>query len=666
MASTLPCRSGHVSLALNFVLVLLSTSCASRQFISRVGSEADSGLIGPLIINGRVVDATSPYLEGTRFRNELAQANLGQPPQSWAEKKERFTEDLYLKGMDFIKKGPSGSYDTPFAVAVEPMAVRMERQWIDDYGQSAARWIVVCRAFLSEVYSNRQPTVAGIKRRLNLTDTQHDAAIQEVITRMTSSMYFIPGFVDPAMDSYPYLPITGWDAILSNFDKNEGFNFEVNAGTPSGISNLSALIEILKQQDRTQADLLKEYLGADNTFEQMRRVLEASARAWTGADGLSVVVSPGEYNGAHPDVASIAMLSGMPLVGAKDLFIGAEGDLQLRLAGGSSQRVTAIYSRMEESFLFQEGDRLSQGAIPMIQTWFDNASLGKRIGKTLREGVWYDYTTSGPGFNVTGVKLSASGEPLVSRLYSTPFDATPGGKTLRQLVLDRKVYANLIGGRVIDDKKIFQVIAAIARGLHPDALVAGPPETLADDNLLALRDEPEQYVVKRTDRSGGEGVYVLRNLNAERQNQVIEDVIQNRGEGFTVQRSTPSISQPTTYQRGSRWGFSQLLGDLRVFVFVGPDGQPFVGDRGFLYRIAPFDPRGDREPTPWSMPAANTSQGGGYGIVVVAGKPRPPAAENPVLWVSASSEQRLQEFATQVQLVKETLETNEQPNSAEL
>lgn len=190
----------------------------------------------------------------------------------------------------------------------------------------------------------------------------------------------------------------------------------------------------------------------------------------------------------------------------------------------------------------------------MIQTWFDNLTL-KLPGKNpLLPGVWYDYTSNqADGAKPTCVAFAPSREPLIATYQSKPYvPSSSNAPTLRQLMLDRKVFVNLVGGRAIDDKKFFKEVVDLARSLNPGQSVGGSPVTLSDEEYKKIKQEPDDYVVKRTDGSGGDGVYVLKTLSQAEKERMIQEVMDAQGEGVTIQRFTPSLSEPTVFRKAHR------------------------------------------------------------------------------------------------------------------
>jgi hypothetical protein len=53
-------------------------------------------------------------------------------------------------------------------------------------------------------------------------------------------------------------------------------------------------------------------IDSNKTFENLKTTMDSHGAYWTGSkSGISVVISPGHFNAAHPDIVTIAENSGM-------------------------------------------------------------------------------------------------------------------------------------------------------------------------------------------------------------------------------------------------------------------------------------------------------------------------------------------------------------------
>jgi hypothetical protein len=218
-----------------------------------------------------------------------------------------------------------------------------------------------------------------------------------------------PAFVAPQMSEYPFLAVSGFDGAIVDPKKPQNVFFEMNLGTPSGMSNNIELLEDLRQSDPEVFRAVEPYLPADKSFSVLRDTIERNARAWTHNSGISVVISPGVFNGAHPDVANIAKRAGMPLVRSSDLYEDANGAIRLNTGRrGFDPVVTGIYNRMEESFFFQS----SSEGIPLISPQYENGPLD------LRPGAVYKWIRDERG-DIVGVERGEDGKPLLEEIWDT-------------------------------------------------------------------------------------------------------------------------------------------------------------------------------------------------------------------------------------------------------
>jgi hypothetical protein len=188
-------------------------------------------------------------------------------------------------------------------------------------------------------------------------------------------------------------------------------------------------------------------------------------------------------------------------------------------------------------------------------------------------------------------------KPAIQPLFST---VDQSNHTLAEAVVQRKVYVSNLGGRVIDDKRIFHLIS---KGLAPVYSATARPPGIIDhrDDYLSGTDD-HHYVVKEPNKSGGDGIYLLAQLSAE-ERRVIKSRVAEHPDDFIVQRfanltSTLSISSDGAYRpRIVDWG---------VFVFFDSDGEVRSSARAILPRVAND-----------GSVSTNTSQGAGYGLAVI-------------------------------------------------
>lgn len=569
--------------------------------------------------SGKVVEvpASNYYLDAAGqarpFVQDLVGVALTRPAEKQAAINRELTEAHASHEMSFRVKNPdTGHYDKIFKVPVHGSVVPLPEAHFQKLVSSTEPIMRALRAMLQVIYS--KPNATAEELGLGHLPKEDQAQIMATIRE---SIYFEPKLVSPAMKDYPFLAVGGFDAAVGNLENPNPIFFEYNLGTPSGLSNNVQLIDIIREHDPEMFATFANRLPKDDTFQILREAIESNAEAWTGRkDGISVVISPGVYNGAHPDVASISMFSGMPMVNPSDLYEDREGNMRLntgKLAGDPV--VTGIYGRAEESFFLQN----SNDGIPIRSPEFiDNPALGKKWGLELEAGVVYDWKYNDKE-EIVGVNLDAAGKPKLQAIYesigrdpSRP-ELEPG--SFARAILGKKLYYSGIGGRVVDDKRVFQVVAdkiAPAFARSADSPIARPPRTLKLEEYGQLYESKnlENFVVKEPDKSGGDGVFLMVNLSEEKRRSVVEAVKKNPSRYIVQEFAELAVmTSPEPAASGVGQNYASIAADWRIFSIMDANGTVRGGPNSLLLRAA----------KPFSA-STNTSQGGCYGIGLVLGE----------------------------------------------
>jgi uncharacterized circularly permuted ATP-grasp superfamily protein len=576
------------------------------------------------------VRAANYYLDPTgaprREIADVAAVALGRRPAAQAEIDRRITAQHARHEMSFKTKieDASAFFKVPCYGGVLPLSEVHFRTLV----KSTQPIMRALRAMLQTIYSKPGFTAQD----LGIQDIPPEDR-ERVLTALKRSVYFEPRMVDPAMKDYPFLSVFGFDAAIGDPSRVDPIFFEYNGGTPSGLSNNIQLLEILRREDPELFSTIAPRLLEDETFAILRRAIESNALAWTkNPHGISVALSPGVGNGAHPDVASIAMYSGMPMVNPSDLYEDARGDIRLNTGGKSDPIVTGIYGRMEESYFLQN----REDGIPIRGPhYFDaaetdtqkNPELGQKFGLKLEPGIFYWLRLDDAG-RITGVRTDEDGSPMLQPVFesigrdpSRP-DVAPG--SFGRAIKNRKLYYSGLGGRVVDDKRVFQAIAQhVARRYveEPDAPIASPPPTLNPSEYweLYLSECLGDYVIKDPDKSGGEGVKLMCMLSAEEQRRVVESVRADEHGKIVQRRAAPAVMMvPEASGRSTKPNaFGTIMPDWRIFAIMDGEGNVDAGPSSFLVRAA----------RPFSL-STNTSQGASYAIGAIVGEPRVEAVDH--------------------------------------
>lgn len=535
-----------------------------------------------------------------------------------------------------VKNEMTGYYDKFVAVKADAFVAPLLKSDYDRLVASTGPLMRLYRQLLQHIYSRRNLTVESLGLG-HLPDNEAKLALQIV----QSSIYYEPALVHPNMAHYPFLSVAGFDGAIVDPKSPQPVFFETNLGTPSGISNNVQLRDDLLAIFPKLNALVKDRLPADDTYTLLRRAVESNARAWTGREGISVVISPGVYNGAHPDVATIARATGMPLVKSSDLYQDKDG--WIRLNTGKRARdpvVTGIYGRMEESFFLQN----SKEGIPMISPKLnDGGELALKLGVPLRPGAIYDFIYSSTG-DIIDVHKDADGAPKLLDVWDT-ISADPARPqaergSFAQAVIQRKLYYSAIGGRVVDDKRLFRILTSFvlprAEGL------ARPPASLALDDIEKFFEDPKQFVVKPPDMSGGEGIS-FPVIMPELEIAALVARVKAHPEAFEIQYISPIATLPFTQQTpGGRTFTSDVAIDMRIFVMMNADGHVGAGPNSILLRTAAAGGL-----------KSNTSSKGGYGIGLVLNDQPSASRGNDRSWADTTLTARPANRALQMQALFE-------------
>lgn len=544
--------------------------------------------------------------------SEFAQIYQERSPEAQWAINEKLTTAHSNYEMTFQVKDPeTGKYDKIVSVDSNGLVIPFPEGHFSQLVDSSGPLLRSLRDLLQKIYS--LPPSEWTPKKLNLSHVPLKA-FEEIIAIIKGNIYYEEKYTDSSLKDYPFLPVVGFDAAISDPETIDPVFFEYNSGTPSGITNNIQLLEELKKIDPEIFQSLLPYIKNDSTFKTLREIIERNAFAWTNyKNGISVIIGPGEFNAAHPDVASISLFTGMPLVQKEDLYLGIDGFVHLNTGKESFDPiVTGIYSRSDESFILQS---IEEG-IPAKDPGHKeiNEELSERLNLKLKPGVLYDYEYDEEG-DIIDVGRDSEGNPRLMKVYGS-FGKNPLDPkielNLLKLIKEKRIYLSCLGGRTVDDKKIFDLAAHyLAPNFRRNEKLnkyASPPLAIEEDEsideFLKLEDfsELKKYVVKATDSSGGDKVYIFKDMKEES----IRDVM-------TTLKEDPSrwlIQEFKPVARGQgvskdRYFFPQVV-DLRIFVMMDEKGDVFAPHQSILLRVASEN-----------KSKTNTSAGGGYGILVV-------------------------------------------------
>ena len=598
--------------------------------------------------------------------SDLAKVALSRSPMDQLAINELLTQRHDDLGMSFkVKDEETGNYDKVFKVPCQGAPVPLRKTHFDGLVASTEPVMRALRHVMQCVYAKKQPSAKELGIEHLPADEQ-----KRLLDTIRESVYFEPELICPEMQDYPFLSVAGFDAAIGDLEDPRPVFFEYNLGTPSGLSNNIQLLESLRENDPKMFAAISRYLPKDETYQILKQTMDDCAAAWTENDkGISVVIGPGYGNPAHPDIASIAMFSGMPLVSQTDLYVDAEGDVRLRrgVDAENDPVVTGIYGRMEESFFLQD----SRKDLPIRDPHRTDADvLSDELGVELEHGIAYAFVRDEDG-KVIGIENDDTGKAREQKVYGggmgpNPQDPLAPRGSFIDAIKNKKLYYSGLGGRCVDDKRVFQVVSdelapkwvdqcvSDASFFPEEDRIARPPRTYHPNDYSKFydSDQLEEFAVKEPDKSGADGVSLMVNLTPEKRERIRNDVKEDPNR-FIVQDfiRTPVMVAPELKEDGDA-RYRTTAGDWRVFVMFGPDGVARGGPNSLLLRIAGFD-----------SAYSNTSCGGGYGCgAVLEEEPvaTPKAKGDSVLperveidALPASQRQHLRDFCQLLNLITE-------------
>ena len=552
---------------------------------------------------------------------KLGAALMSLPTGEHFKRSQKLTRFLKGRGLTFSKTTKGGGYKI-FAVPVTSTPVPLAKSMFNEVERAAQVLIVSLRKVLQSIYGS--PSVEQSPFVQSLPEKVRDQFIHAVLK---SPAYF-PQLHHPVMADYPFFDTVGLDLVLvdeyrrdfqklgdllraGKLDELPTLPFrllEINAGSPSGASNNSHILEGIATFSPELLDSFDKVLPNDH-FQTLAETYASLGSYWTGnKEGVSIVLPPGGGNGATPEIHQLAAHSGIIYADAPQLYPDEEGRIRLRTITGQDPVVTSVYSRINaDSILF---------------------NLEKGI--TLRDA------ESGEGLYLTDALLQKSDkEPCYvtdERGQPIPLESDYAVPKILEAILQKKIY---LGGlnRVLDNKILLSTLCVFAPsfyshellslGLNPEHIALTPPETLPSnvESVNKIEKNPDEWVIKAADLSGGTGVHILKTMASKGKRKVILEAKKNP-EKFAFQKLVKIARIPVAVKEGPQeYRFANLAADIRMWVFFGAgEGRqkPVLTHNG-LVRVA------SHETGPLSS-IVNTSKGGGYAPLIIVDDVNDPQA----------------------------------------
>ena len=517
---------------------------------------------------------------------------LDKSPQEVFDLQQKISKLHAKYEMNFQVRDPSGLYSKVVATPFHGFAP-LPTEYIKSLVQSTQPILKLTRTLLQNLYSAKKLSIEA----LGLNDMKKEDQ-EELLSIVHNNIYYEPRYHHSSFKDYPFLSVVGFDSAVQNLHKPEHCFFELNAGTPCGIEDQQQLYQHFKTASPELFSLIDPFIPDDQSHMLLKQTIDSCAKFWTEQTGISVVLSPGPYNPAHPEIANLALKSGMPLVKMQDLYIDHDGYLRL-ITTGVHPRITGIYNRKEESFLTYSQDLKIPLRSPFTQI---NEKLSNELELDLKNGILYSYQYD-QNNQIIGVDTDECGTAKYQILFDSISADPQTGKigNIMDAVWSKKLFISNLGGRVFDDKRAFRILADYLESKSLDS-IAHPPKSIRPHELENYIDNA---VVKAPDLSGGAGVTIMAQLKTEEQIKVLKDV-QARPNYFEIQEMTKLAVIHSYHHNDSGIDVRPLPVDWRLIIFFNDLGQVSSSTHSCLVRTAPF-----------GSLKTNTSSGGGYALALI-------------------------------------------------
>lgn len=578
--------------------------------VFRSGYRPSLGFIGQTKVqtSNYLFRSGDEHLETHPHARRLLSSFLKHSPEEHYVKSELLTEFIRKRGLTFSKKLENGE-SRIFTVPVTSSIVPLAKSTFNELERNAQSLVISLRWILQSIYGSKRPEDSEFVKHL-------PDSVREIFLRaIRQCPQYFEHLHHPSMRDYPFFEIVGLDLVLiddyrkktdelfsSTATKDLPFKLlELNAGSPSGASNNMSVLEGLLEVDPEFARIADRVMPNDH-FDVLRATFDSIGREWTGSDeGISVILPPGGANGAAPEIHQLSAYSGMPYIDASMLYVDDEGVLRLRTLSGEDPRVTSIYSRVNaDAALYDKERGLLMRDAESGEPLYQEDVLAKAMSDDEDEKHYMK---------------GADGNPI-------PLDSIYAIPNAIELIQSKKLY---LGGlnRILDNKLILATLTHYGPrfyekrlaelGLSEEHFGLTPPDTLPPEakSVEIIEQNPDDWVIKAPDLSGGSGVHILLTLPEAKKKKVLEEARKSPTE-WAYQKLVKIARIPVARKESGRVRFSNLAADIRMWCFwgAGPTfSKPRLTHNG-LVRYAP------QEKGPLSS-IVNTSKGGGYAPLLV-------------------------------------------------
>ncbi len=591
-----------------------------KSILSRIGRyQPHRGFIGKVEVDvaNYIFKSTGQRAHlGYSHSEALVDAILGRTISEHHQSSQRLTRFLKKRDLTFQKTDKDGVYRI-FTVPVTTTVVPLPKSVFNRVEAAAQVLVASLRLVLQGIYGSKSIADSAFVQSL-------PPKIKKAFLSATeSSPHYIPQLHHENMKHYPFFDNVGLDLVLieeyfqlkgqlaewiesSDTEQLESLLpelpfkiLELNAGSPSGASNNLNILEGILREDPAILDSLGPVFENDH-FDVLRETYRSLGESWTGRkDGVQIILPPGGANGASPEIHQLAAYSGLIYCDPGQLYCDAEGWIRMRTVHqGQDPVVTAIYSRVNS----------------------DSALFDHQQGIYLR-----DPESGEPIYLVDVLKPWKDGKPEVMKDVDgdpIPLESDYSIPGAVDAIIQRRLY---MGGlnRLLDNKIILATLTEFAPEFYRTELAAmgldvmsarvQPPECLppVKSSVKIIEKNPEDWVIKAPNLSGGTGVHILMTMDERKRREVIAEAKRNP-EHYAYQKVVKIGRIPVAVRDSSRSGyrFANLAADIRMWVFYGGQNTKPRVTHNALVRYAPH------EKGPMSS-IVNTSKGGGYAPFVV-------------------------------------------------
>ncbi|AJI46339.1 circularly permuted type 2 ATP-grasp protein [Francisella philomiragia] len=268
-----------------------------------------------------------------RVRDDVSQAikTIDELSVESLYEKQKFVDASFLKnGITFTVYSDSQGTEKIFPFDLIPRIIS-EKEW-QELEKGLKQRLKALNAFLNDIYDEQKILEDGVIPR-------------ELVE---SSEEYLPEMRGVKPPHGVYCHIAGLDLIK---DESGFMVLEDNVRTPSGVSyvleNRNSLMKVLPEAF-SNANIKKV---VDYPTE-LRKALSSISPVVDGKKGLSVVLTPGQYNSAYFEHSYLARKMGCELVQGSDLFVH-NNYVYLKTTKGP-KLVTVVYRRIDDKFLDPE------------------------------------------------------------------------------------------------------------------------------------------------------------------------------------------------------------------------------------------------------------------------------------------------------------------------